>query len=141
MLKQFQSVLRDYRSEPLITIDYLEGVAGFRFAFMEITSLLHSNFVDNTVKKSHLEQQLQFEIMQLAEELCGDPVINTIDFTAGVENVTGPAIYLLKLLVRQHGYPCLRHVSELYPWIIPKGLHFSDQVMFWCIIIVVLKQP
>lgn len=128
MLTQSQSVLREYQSEPLITIDYLEGVAGFRFAFMEIASLLHSNFVDDTIKKSHLEQQLQFEIMQLADELCGDPVINTTDFSAGVDDVMGPAIYLLKLLVRQYGYPCLRHVSTLYPWIIPKGLDSSDQV-------------
>ncbi len=122
ILKRFWSVLRKYQSEPLITIDYLEGVAGFRFAIMEIAGLLHASYVDNTLKKS------QLEIFQLAEELCRDPVINSTDFSTNGEDVMGPAVYLLKLLVRQYGYPCLRHVSELYQWIIPEGLCTADQV-------------
>jgi len=135
ILKKFCDVLQEFQSEPIITIEYLEGVAGVRFALMEIAGLLHSSFVDDSVKKSPLEQQLQFEILQLAEEFCVDPNINTSDFSTS-EDVFGPAIYLLKLLVRQYGFPCLKYVSELHPWIIPEDLRTTDQVVISCFMFV-----
>ncbi len=98
---------------------------------MEIASLFHSDYIANTGKKSSFQRQLQFQIMQLAEEVCTDPAINTTDFVDDAEGVVGPAIYLLKLLVRQYGFPCLKQVSEQHQWIVPEGLRATDQVEFY----------
>lgn len=126
ILTQSHHVLRGQQS---INIGYLEGIAGIRFSIMEVANLLHSGFIDDTAKKSRPVQQVQFVIMQLAEELCVDPAINTTDFAAS--DVVGPAIYLLKLLVRQFGFPCLKHVSEHCQWIIPEDLRIADQVLLY----------
>lgn len=92
---------------------------------MEIANLLHTDCIIGTVRKS---LRLQFQILQLAEEVCTDPVINTTDFAATVENAVGPAIYLFKLLVRQYGFPCLKQISEQHHWVVPEGLRTGDQV-------------
>lgn len=100
-----------------------------RFSIMEISDLLHSDLINDIAKKSRLQQRLQSEIMQLAEGVCTDPVINTTDFAASGEDVVGPAVYLLKLLVRQYGFPSLKQVSEQHPWTMPEGLRTTDQVI------------
>ena len=84
---------------------------------MEITHLLHSNYTD-------AQQQLIFD-MRPVEELCADSRINTV---ASNTDVVGPAVYLVKLLVRQYGFPCLKQVCEIHPWIIPEGLRTANQV-------------
>lgn len=118
-------MLREYHSNPVITIGYLEGVAGIRFAVMEVASLLHSHCLNvATVKTS----PWQYQLIQCAEELCADPAVNTTDFTVSSEDVVGPAVYLLKLLVRKYGFPCLKQVSDQHQWIIPEGLRTADQV-------------
>ena len=100
-----------------------------RFAIMEVSVLLRSDLITGTAMKSRLQQRLHSEIMQLVEVVCTDPVINTTDFAASGQDVVGPAVYLLKLLVRQYGFPILRQVSEQHPWIVPEGLHNTDQVV------------
>ena len=67
--------------------------------------------------------------MELAERVCTDRAINTTDFGASGEDVVGPAVYLLKLLVRQYGFPCLKEVSQQHQWILPEGLRSDDQVV------------
>ena len=113
-------VLRIYKERPEVNIEYLEAVAGVRFALMEITHLLHSNYAD--------KQQLLIFDMHHVKELCTDHRINTVDFSASNTDVVGPAMYLVKLLVRQYGFPCLKQVCEAYPWIVPEGLRTANQV-------------
>lgn len=100
-----------------------------RFAIMEISALLHSDLINDTAKKSRLQQRLHSEIIHLVEVVCTDPAINTTDFAASSQDVIGPAVYLLKLLIRQYGFPILKQVSEQHPWIMPEGLHNTDQVL------------
>ncbi len=121
ILTKSHHVLREYRSNSVINIGYLEGVAGIRFAIMEVARLLHSDLTENP-------QRLTFDIIHLAEEVCTDPFINTADFAASTEDAVGPALYLLKLLVRQYGFPCLKQVSEKYQWVLPEDLRTTDQV-------------
>lgn len=128
MMKKFKPVMKKYPSELFITIEYLEGIAAFRFAMREIASLLNLSYIQGTVERSQQEHRLKLEIMQLAEELCLDSIINTVDFADGLKDVEGPALYLLKLMVRQYGYPCLKHGLVDHPWIVPKGLQLSDKV-------------
>ena len=126
ILTRSHRVLKEYKSNPIINIDYLEGVAGIRFAIMEVASLLHLDYDTDTARNL---QRLKFDIMHLAEKVCTDPVINTTDFVASTDDAVGPALYLLKLLVRQYGFPYLKQVFEQHRWVIPESLQTTDQVI------------
>ena len=95
----------------------MEAIAGIRFAITEIATLLKSN---SFATKPRLIEQLQSD--------CTDKSLNSTDFTI-IGDAFGPAIYLLKVLVRQHGFFCLNEVFHKYQWIVPKGLHTTDQVL------------
>ena len=129
ILKQSCPTLREFRSKQVITIGYLEAVAGAKFAMMEIASLIYSQCnetgearLDYSVKHSGIMMAL----IEIARTVCTDTLINPS--ITGHSDVTGPAVYLLKLLVRQFSYSCLEQASEKYPWIIPEGLRFSNLV-------------
>ena len=120
-------VLGRFKEEHVINIGYLEGVAGMRFAMMEVATVLHMLFN----MEQDLQQRLQFvklitPLLNIAEEVCGDEDINTTNFTVG--DAIGPAVYLLKLLVRQHGFDCLMRVSTEHQWVVPEGLRNAEQV-------------
>ena len=119
-LKKSHQALRVYKSNPEIGIKFLEGVAGVRFALMEITSLLYSEI--SSKKKS-----MPFKVLLLAKDVCTDEDINTTDFSGEVD-IVGPAVYLIKLLVRQFGFPCLKSISERHQWIVPRDLRRTNQV-------------
>ncbi len=123
ILKESHEVLKAYRSNPVRNISYIEGIAGIRFAMGEVATLLHC-LGDQEVQ---VPQQLAFRVLQVTEEVCTDPIINTTNFIEG--DVVGPALYLLKLLVRKYGFTFLKQVSEEYRWILPEGLHTANQVI------------
>lgn len=56
---------------------------------------------------------------------CTETQINTID-TTGKCNTTGPIVYLLKLIVHEAGFSCLKKVlheqGEQLKWVVPQGL-------------------
>ena len=126
ILREAYHVLRDYKaSQDVNIVHYLEGIAGVRFAMMEIACLLHSHY------ESQSDQQLDLTLMQLAEEVSSDPAINTVDFGDRGNGVVGPAMYLLKLLVRLYGFPCLKQAIRDYNWILPRGLQYAaEQVSY-----------
>lgn len=117
-------VLRGYQSDHVINSRYFEGVAGMRFALKEAATLLHSSIDDQNT-----QLRLAFQLLRVTEEVCTDPDINTTDFTVG--DVVGPAVYLLKLLVRQYGFDCLTQICKKYPWVVPEGLRTPNQVSFY----------
>lgn len=119
-LKKSHQALRAYKSSPEIDIEFLEGVAGARFALMEIANLLYSEI-------SGKKQSKLFKVVLLAKDVCTDQDINTTDFGGDVD-IVGPAIYLIKLLVRQFGLPCLKSISERHQWIVPRDLRRTNQV-------------
>lgn len=84
-----------------------------RFAMMEVAALLDS---------SCQAQPLSFQLLKTVEEVCADPDIN---FTKGGV-IVGPAMYLVKLLVRQYGFSFLKRISKEYPWIVPDTLRKTE---------------
>ena len=66
------------------------------------------------------------ELLKAAAKLCSDREVNCIDPT-DQQNTVGPIIYLLKLMVRQYGMPCLRVAAQVHDWLIPAQLK-SKQV-------------
>jgi hypothetical protein len=127
ILDNSHRTLRHYQADPVISIAYLEGVAGMRYAMMELATLLHSMFAVEQDRQQYLQLvRLGNQLVQISKEVCTDPAINTTNFAEG--DVIGPAVYLLKLLVRQYGFGCLKKVSAEHEWLVPEGLRTSDQV-------------
>lgn len=123
ILENSHGILRRYQSNPVVGIRYLEGIAGMRFALMEAATLLHLMFHETFPRH---QQQLAFQLIQTTQDICTDHNINTSDFTV---DAVGPALYLLKLLVRQYGFNFLKQVSAEYQWIVPAGLRTGNQVL------------
>ena len=118
-LKLSHNVLQksDYHGHPTITISYLEAIAHIRFIVTEIVDLFMAG---SFTMKTHLLEQL--------ESVCKDKIVNTTDFTAGGDAI-GPAVYLLKVFVRQHGLHSLNKAFQQFQWIIPNGLCEAEQVI------------
>lgn len=126
ILYKSHQVLRHYQAEPVINIGYLEGIAGIRFAMMEVATLLYILLGGIQETFSCQQNHLALQLIQIAEEVCTDPHINTTNFAES--DAIGPAVYLLKLLVRQYGFSCLKKVSTEYQWVVPRGLRTANQV-------------
>ena len=102
------------------SLEYLEGIAQLRFALSIVAEALNQPHDIHTANLLHT-----------ARDMCTDPVINNID-DIGARDIVGPVFYLLKLLVRQFGLPCLRNAAEAYEWIVPKCLKTTDEVRDVC---------
>ena len=93
------------------TLEYLEGVAKVRYSLSVVAEVL----------KEDLKGHYFVELLKAAAKMCCDPEVNCID-PAERENTMGPLIYLLKLIVRQYGMPCLRVAAYVHDWLIPAWL-------------------
>ena len=108
---------------------YIEGVAGTKFVLMEVAKFIYSQFSKERGIVQVAEQELFIGLMEQVKKICTDTVINTTTlYGRGNLDMTGPVVYLLKLLLRQFSFPCLKQASERYPWIIPEGLRTSNLV-------------
>ena len=112
----------DYKSRSRGSLHHLESVAAIRFAIMEVARVLYFLFSIKGVDESHKIQQLVSRLMQHTEEIC----VNATD----TSDISGPALYLLKMIVRQFGFPCLNYLSEDFEWIIPNNLRDNTKVCF-----------
>ena len=96
------------------SFEYLEGIAKVRFALSVVAEVLNS------------EENIQFvKLLRAGGKVCSDHQINCID-TTGRKNTVGPVIYLLKLMVRRYGMPCLKAAAEIYEWLIPFELKSEE---------------
>ena len=71
------------------------------------------------------------KLLKAAGQMCSDHEVNCID-PAERQNTMGPLIYLLKLIVRQYGMPCLRVAAQVHDWLIPTQLktkHVSNDII------------
>ena len=77
------------------------------------------------VLKNEETGQHFMELLRAAGRLCSDREVNCIDPT-GRKDTVGPVIYLLKLIVRQYGMPCLKAAAEIHEWLIPAQLKSEE---------------
>ena len=101
-------------NEPQVSLQYLQSVAGVRFGLSVAAGQLKNGDTDS-------------RLLRITHDLCVDHRINVID-PLGRVDTTGPALYLLKILIRQFGYPCLKNVCETHSWIIPEELMQGEEV-------------
>ena len=93
-----------------VSLEYLEGVAKIRFSLSILADVLKKNECGHNYK----------ELLEAGAQLCLDHNVNCIDLAA--QNTTGPMVYLIKLIVRQYGMPCLKTIAETHEWTIPAEL-------------------
>ena len=98
-----------------ISSDYIEGVAKVQFALSVAAELFHKHETAGPT------------LLHGIREVCTDTTINHFDDTGQADTV-GPVLYLLKLLVRQNGFPCLAEVSTEHTWLVPPELRKADEV-------------
>ena len=113
LIKEGQQELQKFHKEKF-QLEYLEGVSKVRFCLSlaaEILSSFSEMNSDSNVK----------ELLQAVEDVCKDSEINRID-VVDFKNVEGPVAYLVKVLAKQYGIPCLKSVAEAYTWVIPPVL-------------------
>ena len=107
-----------------ISVEFLEGVAKVRFSLSVVADILEKQVSSKQrITSSSQAQQLVYT----AQNICRDPNVNVID-TTGQLDTTGPIVYLMRLLVRQYGMPCLEKVAQVYSWVIPRELKCTQEV-------------
>ena len=114
-----------------ITLDLLEGVAKVRYALLVVAGLFQQQVseVGGASPASHahiVHGAMANPLLEEARQACTMEGVNTIDST-GERNTTGPIVYLLKMIVRQWGFGCLKKVVERHQWVVPVELR-QDEV-------------
>jgi hypothetical protein len=97
------------------TLEYLEGVANVRFSLSVVAEVLNSEETGQHFMK----------LLKAAGQICSDREVNCIDPTER-QNTVGPVIYLLKLIVRQYGMPCLSVAAQIHDWLVPAELKSQE---------------
>ena len=97
------------------TLEYLEGIAKARFSLSVVAEIL----------KNEETGQNFVELLRAAGQMCCDREVNCIDPT-GMKDTVGPVIYLLKLIVRQHGMACLKAAADIHEWLFPAQLKSEE---------------
>jgi hypothetical protein len=97
------------------TLEYLEGVANVRFSLSVVAEVLNSEETGQHFMK----------LLKAAGQICSDREVNCIDPTER-QNTVGPLIYLLKLIVRQYGMPCLSVAAQGHDWLVPAELKSQE---------------
>lgn len=113
-------VLQEYFHTPSVSLQYLESVAGVRLSLSVLAQELKSDRVNSS-------------LLRVARDLCMDTRVNVID-PKGRVDTTGPVLYLMRLLVRQFGFPCLQTVSQAHPWVVPETLRRVDNVSAYTLV-------
>ena len=112
-LIQGYNALQEHHRYVAPNLEYLEGVAKVRYSLSVVAEVLKN-------------EERYVELLRAAGRMCADREVNCID-PSGARGTVGPVVYLLKLLVRQYGMPCLNAAAEDYDWIIPKEMR-PDEV-------------
>lgn len=104
-----------------LSLGYIEGIAKLRFALSVVAELFHEHVA------------IEPALLNAVRRVCTDYIVNQF-VGNGQTDITGPALYLLKLIVRQYGFPCLAEVSMENPWVVPHKLKPEDEVIMLLIL-------
>lgn len=115
---------RDYQSRAPNSLAFLTGVAGIRFAISEIANIHNFFFSTKDIERPQDIKLLVARLMQQGQAICVS--------STNPNDLLRPAIFLLKMIVRQFGFPCLKFVSKEYEWVIPVSLRTKENKVRWC---------
>ena len=103
-------------SHSQVSLGYIEGIAKVRFSLSVVAELFHEDVAMKSV------------LLDAVSKVCTDNSINCVASTRQ-SDITGPVLYLPKLIVRQYGFSCLAKVSAVYTWVVPPELKKVDEVI------------
>lgn len=127
LVKRGLHALQDHQQDTnTLAIDYIEGVAMARYSISVIAEVLKSG-----EKNEHFH-----ELFIAAKQMCTDVNVNHVNPSS---HISGPVIYLIKIIARQFGMPCLKEASENYPWIIPSALKGREVSNCCCMVLCLLQ--
>ena len=116
MLTERKNSIFQHKPQKHLSLEYLESVSQVRFAFAVVAELLHKQKEKGSEEVGHLYTDNAQQLIQVAKDCCTDDEINGED--------SGPAIYLVKLLVRQYGMSFLTGLTAdpTMEWVVPSHL-------------------
>ena len=93
-----------------------------RFALSVVAELLYKRNEKGSQAVGHLHTSAAQILIQIAKDCCTDDVMNEED--------SGPAVYLVKLLVRRYGISFLSGLTAdtVMEWVVPSHLKRSREV-------------
>ena len=105
-----------HKPQEHLSLVYLESVSQVRFALSVVAELLHKQKEKGSEEVGHLYTDNAQQLIQVAKDCCTDDEMNKED--------SGPAIYLVKLLVRQYGMSFLTGLTAdpTMEWVVPSHL-------------------
>ncbi|CAI8002393.1 E3 ubiquitin-protein ligase rnf213-alpha [Geodia barretti] len=105
-------------TEHTISLEALESVAKMRCCLLVVAELLQLR-VNQQGHSQFLYGRMVQQLLEETRLACTESKVNTID-TTGMFDTTGPIVYLLKLLVYQGGFSCVKKITKDQQWMIPK---------------------
>ena len=117
---------RDNANQPQperhLSLGYLESVSQVRFALSVVSELLYKQNEKGSQAVGHLHTHAAQILIQVAKDCCTDDVMNEED--------SGPAVFLVKLLVRRYGMSFLADLTAdpAMDWVVPLHLKRSGEV-------------
>ena len=117
------------KGDTSVSMPYLESIAQIRFALSVVAELLFKQNQSGVTSHGCHTHTAHF-LIQVAKDYCTDDSVNDED--------SGPAVYLVKLLVRQYGMSFLTTLTAdpVNEWIVPPHLRGSDKASVTIIILV-----
>ena len=102
------------------SLPYLEAVAMLRYSLSVVAELLYTQLTAGRQQQYTHDALL---LMEEAKQCCSIPQLN--------EDEAGPAVYLVKLLIRQYGQSFLSRVCDHTQllWVVPEHLRQTDEVL------------
>jgi len=114
------SVLCKYERSKVINIEVIEAIASVRFCLQVAADFL------NSCGNAKILSETEYQFIDQIKLLCTNEAINKNFDSDSI--VTGPGIYLVRLLVRIYGYSDLLTVSKKFNWIIPETFSSTSEV-------------
>ena len=111
-----------------LSLEYLETVSQVRFALSIVAELLYKQNEMGSQAVGHLHTNAAQILIQVAKDCCINDNMNQKD--------SGPAVYLVKLLVRRYGMSFLADLTadSDMEWVVPSHLNISKEVTNYVVI-------
>ena len=111
-----------------IHLQYLEGIAKLRYAIVIVVELLYCQHGASTREgrnQGYYTHETQL-LLDVTKRCCINDIINTDN--------SGPGVFLVKQLARQHGISFLTNLTsdQTMQWIVPHHLQRSNEVVIKC---------
>ena len=116
MLTDQRTTLIQHHSREHLSLEYLESVSQVRFALSVVSELLYKQNEKGSQTVGHLHTNGAQLLIQVAKDCCTHDKMNEEDL--------GPAVYLVKLLVRQYGMSFFVSLTAdpTMEWVVPSHL-------------------